>query len=367
MSRAPSRLTRHQIRRTQDSFYECISVAIYGTTKRSKYIRKALWDTFSEYCFGCNVKELAEYVTASSDLSCVPQGPLHAWQFVGSLAWMKVIIVGSVSDESVVEYQHIFSNVRNQEALARYVIRSSMQNALPDVRIVGQVLCDCFNVGLVSFSAENPKGRPRTFNPHGEALLTDLGKGGMIYIHMIKDGNYWDLLMESTGDKRCVPKHVIHTLIEDEFEDELEGNLGLKSLMLIKPRDSVYQIKVFDGKKRKTSHVGHMISPISPRRVHHLDVDATNVKDWWLFLLYKERVSPVQQYSDKDIWIFAKRGRDAYWISVWKKDLTQPTFLLNVDETAVYAIEADDKETAAACVRNEFSIDVHLTLPSTIE
>jgi hypothetical protein len=272
---------------------------------------------------------------------------------------MKVTLVGNVSNKDVVRYQHIFSDVKNQETLARYVIRSSMQNALPDVRIVGQVLCNCFNVGLVAFSIETPKSRPLTFNPRGDALLTDLAKGGMIYIHMIKDGNYWDLLMESTGDEKCVPKHVIHTLIEEELEDDLD----LESLRLTKPRNSVYQIKVFDGKKRKTSHVGHMISPVSPRRVHHLDVDATNVKDWWIFLLYKERVSPVQQYSDKDIWIFAKRGRDAYWISVWKKDLTQPTFLLNVDETAVYAVEANDKETAATCVRKEFSIDVHLTLP----
>ena len=355
-----SRLIRHQIRRTSDSFYECVSVAIYGSTQRSKYIRTALWDSFSEHCFGCDVSTLTEHVTASkSGSDCVPQGPLHAWKFVGAMAWMKVTFVGDLSEHSNIDYQHIFSDVKNQETLALYIIRSSMQHTLPDMRIVGQTLCDCFNVGMVGFSTENPSGRPLTFQPENRAETSPLPEEHMIYIHMIKDGNYWDLLMEETGDMKYVPKRVIHTLIEDNLEEDLD----LRKLILTQPHNSVYQVKVFDGRKRMTSHVGHMVGPSPPNKVHHLNVDATNVKDWWMFLLYKEMSSPTQQFSDKDIWIFARRGDAAYWISVWKKDLTAPTFLLNVNETVVYVVEADDKEMAAACVRKEFKIDAHLRLP----
>lgn len=350
------KLIRHQIRRSSDSFYECVSVAIYGNTRRAKYVRSALWDAFSIGCFGCDVSSLSEHIANSESEICIPQGPLHAWKFSGAMAWVRVFIVGDVSTTNAeISYQNIFSNIKNQEALARYIIRSSMPMVHPDVKTVGQILCDCFNVGLVAFTTKDTSSKPTTFHPKEPALPNDC----LIYIHMIKDGNYWDLLMEQTGDQKCVPKHVIHTLVEDELEDELD----IRSLILSKPNDSVYQIKVFDGRKRKTSHVGHMISPTPPNKVHYLDVDATNVKDWWLFLLYKENSCPTQQFSDKNIWIFARRGNHAYWISVWKKDLTAPTFLLNVDETAVYVVQADDKETAAAYVRKELSIETHLTLP----
>lgn len=352
------KLIRHQIRRTADSFYECVSVAIYGNTQRSKYIKAALWDAFCRGCFGFDVSSLAEFITASTDDICIPQGPLHAWKFVGAMAWMKQFIVGDLSNNVEISYQNIFSNIKNQEALAKYIIRSSVHSTSPDVNVIGQTLCDCFNVCLVAFTTESPSSMPVAFYPknhHTDKPL--ISKELLIYIHVIKDGNYWDLLMERTGDVKCVPKHVIHTLVEENLEDDL------RSLILSRPSNSVYQIKVFDGKKRKTSHVGHMTAPTHPNRVHHLNVDATNVKDWWLFILYKENSSPTQQFSNKNIWIFARRGDDAYWISVWKKDLTAPTFLLNVDETAVYVVEADDKETAAALVRKEFAIDVHLTLP----
>lgn len=355
------KLIRHQVRRTSDSFYECVSVAIYGNTRRAKYIKSALWDAFSLGCFGFDVSSLAEFITASPENEILlPQGPLHAWKFSGAMAWMRCSFTGNISDHVEISYQNIFSNIKIQTALARYIIRSSMHDTYTEVKLVGQTLCDCFNVGLVAFDAQKPSGRPVTFYP--KERCTDkpfIPKEHLIYIHMIKDGNYWDLLMEETGDIKCVPKHVIHTLVEENLEEELD----LRSLILTRPANSVYQINVFDGKKRRTSHVGHMTAPTPPNQVHYLDVDATNVKDWWIFVLYKERTYPTQQFSDKNIWIFARRGDDAYWISVWKEDLTAPTFLLNVNETAVYVVKADDKETAAALVRKEFSIDVHLTLP----
>lgn len=363
-------LIRHQIRRTTDSFYECISVAIYGNTQRAKYIRTALWDAFSVGSFGCNVSSLAEHIAKSVDEEgYLPQGPLHAWKFVGAMAWMKTSIVGEISKHAEISFQNIFSNPRNQKALAQYIIRSSMNTGFySDVRIVGQTLCDCFNVGLVAFSTKDLGGKPATFYPHSKlADESTVPDESLIYIHMIKDGAYWDLLMEKTKNTRCVPKHVIHTLVEKNLVDQnLEYEMGLEELRELRlgmPANSVYQIKVFDGRKRKTSHVGHMTGPTPPNRVHYLDVDAKNVKAWWLFILYKEPNSPTEQFSDSNIWIFARKGDAAYWISVWKKDLTRPTFLLNVDETAVYVVKADDKETAAAFVRKECAIDVYLTLP----
>ncbi len=338
-----SKLVRHKIRKTQNSFYECISVAIYGDTQRSKYIRTALWDSFSMSCFGCNVSALTDHVTSASFPSCVPQGPLHAWEFPGAYAWMQIAM-----PECKDKRQETFSMVNVQEALARFIISSSIQRIVPDTRIVGQTVCNCFNVGLVAFSSN---GRSVTFEPSGnEGSMT---KDWMIYIHMIRDADdYWDLLMERTNTVPCVPKHVIHTLTEESLADDLKG------LVLDRHRATCYQIKVFDGKKRRTFHVGDMEAPVAPNRVHHLSVDATNAKDWWVFVLYKERRSPTEQLSDKDIWIFAKRRNVVHWISIWKRDLTAPTFFLNVDETAVYVVEADDKETAAACVRKEFQVDV---------
>jgi len=356
MSVEKPRLVRHRVTRTLNSFYECVSIAMYGNTKRSKYVRKTVWDAISLIFFGCNVESLTGSINTSPDryFQSIPRGSHDVWEHPSAMAWVDALVGGVKIDD----YKQVFTEDANQLTLARYVIQQSMESQSPNVKVIGKILCNCFNVGLVVFDIKDPERQSLVYDPDkGTISPRAWTKEFMIYIHLLKDGSYWDLLMEKKGDTMVVPKHVLHQLSEENLFNVSHKN-GITT------KGSVFQIRVFDGQTRKNSKVGDMTAPIPPNKVHSFEVIATDVKDHWVFTLYRESRRPGEQFSEKDIWIFARRGDIVYWISVWKRDLTRPSFLLNTEETVVYVVGADDKMTAAACVRKEFRIEVRPELPS---
>lgn len=352
------KLARQGLRRTLNSFYECVSVGLYNKVASCGYVRSQVWDCLSKSFFGCDVAGLTRAITESSPVT-IPQGPMMAWRSRYARAWVDLGDPENKRGRSDESYRRLFLDTQSQFNLARYIISHATEPQSPDIDLVGPVVCDCFNVGLVVLEVGSLRKPPtKVFSPSKEKTASaEWAKATRMYVHMLKDGSYWDHLIEDNGGTFCVPKHVIHKLTE---EDLFEGTNEASSPESFRMNaGSVYQVRVYDASLRKNMKVGDMIPPQHPNRVHYLEVDCTNVKNNWVFTLWRPQMSrPGVQLAVKSVWIFARLGDEARCISVWKRDITGPRFLMDKRETAIYTVEADSHEEAAACVRAEFMIQV---------
>jgi len=256
-------------------------------------------------------------------------------------------------DES---YQHLFLDSQNQLNLAQYIISHSTEAQSPDIDLVGPVVCDCFNVGLVIMEVNSESKPSKVFSPSKEKAK-EWAKDTMMYIHLLKDGDYWDHLYEDKGGTMSIPKHIIHTMLELEQAQGQENSSESFRMAL----GSVYQVRVYDATLRRNVKVGDMIAPEaeSPHRVHYLEIDCSNVENHWVFTLWRPQMAkPGVPLASRPVWIYAKFGDEARCISVWKQDITNPRFLLDRRETMIYVVEADNQEEASECIRIQFLIRV---------
>jgi hypothetical protein len=307
------------------------------------------------------VSGLTKSITESNPV-VIPQGPTDAWKGRYARCWVDLCDPDNSRRRPEDQYQTLFVKSSSQFILARYIISHATEDQSPDVDFVGPVVCDCFNVALLVVEVSSLERPPaKVFSPSKHKFASrDWAKDTRMCIHLLKDMMYWDHLSEDKGGTITVPKHVIHKLTEEDLFDEDQANRSPESFRMEK--GCVYQVRVYDANLRRNLKVGDMVAPKSPQRVHYLEVDCSNVKDHWIFNLWKPSMSkPGVQLARKPVWIFARIDNIARCISVWKKDITGPRFLMDKKETVIYTVEAECEEEAAACVSNQFKINVKTT------
>ena len=214
----PKRLMRQGIQKTTNSFYESISLAIYDETSQYEYVRKVCWDNLCRLFFGEPIFSLVDKLEKS--LGCLETPlPRNLWFHESSIAWVSHILGVDKKRISEREISIVFEDKIHLNTLAKYVIQQSIDGSSPNYTIICPIISSSFNVNIVVFEkymkshifhCKNDKER-------GE----DVGgwkKIGRTCIHLLKEGEYWDLLLENFGDCVKMPMRIIHELTENNFE-----------------------------------------------------------------------------------------------------------------------------------------------------
>lgn len=350
--------SRQGVRRTVNSFYECISLGLYGKTSSSGTIRKNIWDKISLKLFGCNVSELAISIT-SSETKMIPTGPYEAWSTQYGKAWVDLGDPGNAKGRCDEDYKRIFMKESNQINLAMYVISHATEIQIPDVDVIGSAICDCYNINLIIMETESVDRSPvKFYSPFkGKFGPDDWPKASRMCIHLILEKRYWDQLIEDRGGTFCVPKHVIHQISQEDLFDQAKNVSSPESFRM--ERGCVFQLRVFDASLRKNIKVGDFKSPNASCRVHILEIDCKNVKNSWIFTLWRPEMSrPGVKLSNDFLWIFSNTDNVAKYISSWKDELIEPRFLMQKGDSAIYAVESETFLEAVNYIKCELKMEV---------
>jgi hypothetical protein len=288
-----------------DSFYICVSLAVFRRQGEHVKVREMLWDYFCRLLFGCQVKGLQQMQDASVEIQMQEEA-------------FQDVVIAEASNRGAGRKELVF-----------YVLQNAKPKCVPDIRVVSILASRVFNVNMVVFIETE------------RVVFRSLKKTDKC-IHIVDQGN-----------------GIFHMLIPDDphapvvtnFLIDMDAETLGKKFAPIQQR--TYELRVYDCKKRLNQHITYLREPKPPHVIHYSDrLDMRFSEDHWEYTLKRAK-------TQTKIYIFTRQGDSAILVCYWEPDYVDPVFYLEKNDECIYVVPANTEEMAREALTRERHI-VHV-------